>query len=67
MSEFVFNTLKSHLFLQNVLLSEATPSYCMVDRLTKRIGQMSIFRKINQAKHSRKACLAYFQTPQKSF
>ena len=54
-------------FLQIVLSSEVTPSYCLVDRLIKRIDQMSIFRTINQAKHSRKACLAYFQTPQKSF
>ena len=64
MSEFVFNTLKFHLFLQIVLSSEVTPSYCLVDRLIKRIDQMSIFRTINQAKHSHKACLAYFQTPQ---
>ena len=64
MSEFVLNTFNTS--LQIVLSSEATPSYCLVDRLIKRIDQMSIFRTINQAKHSHKACLAYFQTPQKS-
>ena len=48
-------------FLKIVLSSEATPSYCLVHCLIKRIDEMSIFRTINQTKHSRKACLAYFQ------